>query len=86
MKAFAKVLLVSGIMMIALSFMLRMVNQPGSPEAILSALNIGLGVLMVLLAAAYLAYQRKKHTAQTGQPSSIQAKGEQDRKEINAPN
>jgi len=78
--------LVSGIMMIALSFMLRMANEPGSPEATLSDLNIGLGVLMVLLAAAYLAYPRKKHTVQSGQPSSIQAKGEPYRKETNVPN
>ena len=63
MKTFARMLLVFGLVMIALSFMLRSANQPGSPEETVSTLNIGLGTLMVLLASGYLLYRKKKNNS-----------------------
>lgn len=86
MKIFAKVLLAFGMVMVVLSFLLCKANISGSPEAVVSTINIGLGLLMVFLAAVYLVYQKKKNTTQQEQPSSKDAKGEGDEVGINDPN
>lgn len=75
MKTFAKVLLVFGFVMISLSLMLRVANQPGSPEETVSTLNIYLGALMVLLTSGYLVYWKKKNRSCECQPSAMKAKG-----------
>lgn len=85
MKTFAKVLLVFGLVMIALSLMLRAANQPGSPEETVSTLNIYLGALMVLLASGYLVYGKKKNSSCEGQPPAIKAKGGEDSENTQSP-
>jgi len=75
MKSFAKLLLVFGIVMIALSLILRTENQPGSPEEIVNTLNIGIGAMMVVLASVYLFLKRKKKSRED-QSSTKKTKGE----------
>jgi hypothetical protein len=84
-KTFARVLLVFGLVMIALSLMLRAANQPGSPEETVSTLNIYLGALMVLFASGYLVYWKKKNSSREGQPPAMQAKGGQDSENTQPP-
>lgn len=77
MNTFAKVLLVFGTVMIAFSLTLRAENQPGSPEEIVSTLNVGIGVLMLVLASGYLCYKKKKNSCE-GQSSTKKTKGGKD--------
>lgn len=60
MTAFSKFLLVIGIGMVPISAFLASINVPGSPEAVISWCNTGLGVLMITLASAYLLYEKRK--------------------------
>ncbi|MDR2908767.1 MAG: hypothetical protein LBU86_02635, partial [Oscillospiraceae bacterium] len=50
--------------LILLSLLLNCWNDAGSPENTVGLLNTGMGVAMVLLAAVYLAFQRKKRLRQ----------------------
>lgn len=60
MRVFAKVLLVFGLLMIFISLVLNKINQPNSPESAVGYLNIGIGIVMLLAATAYLALCEKK--------------------------
>ena len=85
MKTFARLLLVFGLVMIALSLMLRAANQPGSPEETVNTLNIYLGAIMVILASGYLVYWKKKHRSSEGQSPAMTTKGEQDSENTQPP-
>lgn len=78
MKTFARALLVFGLLMTVLSLLLRGANQPGSPEEIVNAINIGLGAVMVLLAGAYLFYLTRNVNSNAARLPSVPAKGGQD--------
>lgn len=60
MTAFAKLLLAFGVLMALVSALLCGYQDLGTPEAMVNLLDLGLGVLMVSLGAAYLMYQKKK--------------------------
>ena len=85
MKSFAKLLLVFGIVMIALSLMFRTENRPGSPEEIVNTLNIGIGAMMVVLASGYLLLKRKKKSNED-QSSTKKTKGEKNIEDSEYPN
>lgn len=60
MNTFAKALLVLGLMLMVVSVLLNTINEPGSPESIVSWINVGLGALMLMLSAVYLAVKKRK--------------------------
>ncbi|MEG2454879.1 MAG: hypothetical protein RSC08_01400 [Oscillospiraceae bacterium] len=60
MSRFAKLLLLAGIMLMVVSIPLGIINEQGSPEGIISWINVGLGALMTAVAVLYLAKKKDK--------------------------
>lgn len=60
MKTFAKILMALGLMLVIVSVLLNTINEPGSPESIVSWINVGLGALMLTISAVYLAVKTQK--------------------------